>query len=65
MVKLTKSERNKLEKAVRKKHGNLKVISDMSKLSYNTIKTAYRGNEVSVETYATIKNILPELASLN
>ena len=61
MVKLTKSERNKLEKNIRAKHGNLKKLCDQTKLSNNTLKNAYRGLEVSVATYEIIKSTLATL----
>jgi hypothetical protein len=65
MVKLSKSERNKLEKAIRAKHGNLKLISEKSNLSTTTLKNAYKGLEVSVETYGQLKAVLPILETLN
>lgn len=61
MIKLSKSERNKLEKFIRAKHGNLKKISDEIKLSDNTIKSAYKGVEVSMATYNLIKAKLETL----
>lgn len=61
MVKLTKSERNKLEKRIRAKHGNLKMMSELTKVSHNTLKTAYKGGEISEQSAELIKTTLANL----
>ena len=61
MEKLTKKEQNKLHRLMRHKHGNIKRICDEIEVSDNTLKTAVKGNPISIPIYNKIKNKLESL----